>query len=88
MSDSETPWTVAHQALLSMELSRLEYWSEYFLLQGIFPTHGCLLQWKQILCHLSHQGMNSWVHSDATLSYSRNVLSCHLKILPKVGVKS
>ena len=25
--DSATPWTVAHQAPLSMELSRLEYWS-------------------------------------------------------------
>ena len=23
----ETPWTVAHQALLSMEFSRQEYWS-------------------------------------------------------------
>ena len=23
-----TPWTVAHQALLSMEFSRQEYWSE------------------------------------------------------------
>ena len=29
MSDSfATPWTVAHQALLSMEFSRQEYWSE------------------------------------------------------------
>ena len=28
MSDSfSTPWTVAHQALLSMEFSRQEYWS-------------------------------------------------------------
>ena len=27
MSDSETPWTVAHQAPLSMGLSRQEYWS-------------------------------------------------------------
>ena len=29
-----TPWTVAHQTPLSMEFSRQEYWSFYFLLQG------------------------------------------------------
>ena len=33
-------WTVACQALLSMGFSRQEYWSGYFLLQGIFPTQG------------------------------------------------
>ena len=27
MSDSTTPWTVAHQASLSMKFSRQEYWS-------------------------------------------------------------
>ena len=27
-----TPWTAAHQALLSMEFSRQEYWSCHFLL--------------------------------------------------------
>ena len=27
VSDSETPWTVTHQAPLSMEFSRQEYWS-------------------------------------------------------------
>ena len=27
MSNSATPWTVAHQASLSMEFSRQEYWS-------------------------------------------------------------
>ena len=29
MSDSATPWTVAHQALLSMGFSKQEYWSEF-----------------------------------------------------------
>ena len=34
---SETPWTVAHQAPLSMEFSRQEYWS------GLsFPSPGDL----------------------------------------------
>ena len=27
ISDSATPWTVAHQAPLSMKFSRQEYWS-------------------------------------------------------------
>ena len=48
-----TPWTVAHQASLSMNFSRQEYWSGcHFLLQGIFLTQGskphlvCLLHWQ------------------------------------------
>ena len=28
VSDSATPWTVTHEAPLSMEFSRQEYWSE------------------------------------------------------------
>ena len=28
VSDSATPWTVAHQLSLSMQFSRQEYWSE------------------------------------------------------------
>ena len=36
-----TPWTGAHQAPLSMEFSRQEYWGGLpFLLQGIFFTQG------------------------------------------------
>ena len=38
MYDSETPWTIAHQAPLSMELSMQEYWSG--LSQGIFLIRG------------------------------------------------
>ena len=34
-----TPWMVAHQAPLSMEFSRQEYWScSHSLIQGIFPN--------------------------------------------------
>ena len=36
-SNLETPWTVAHQAPLSMEFSRQEYWSAL-----PFPTPGDL----------------------------------------------
>ena len=36
-----TPWTVAHQAPLSMGFPRQEYWRGcHFLLQGIFMTQG------------------------------------------------
>ena len=37
MSDSATPWTVVGQAHLSMEFSRLEYWSVF-----PFPSPGDL----------------------------------------------
>ena len=54
-----TPWTVAHQAPLSMEFSRQEYWS------GLpFPSPGILAQesnlrllyWQADSLPLSHQG--------------------------------
>ena len=55
MSNSLTPWTVAHQASLSIEFSRQKYWS------GLpFPTPGdlsdlglnsCLLLGRQTLYH-------------------------------------
>ena len=54
-----TPWTVAHQAPLSMEFSRQEYWSGLpfpspldFTTQGWNPG---LLHCRQILYHLSYQ---------------------------------
>ena len=50
-----TPWTVAHQASLSMGFSRQEYLSGLPLPPpGIFPTQGlnlCLLHCRQILYH-------------------------------------
>ena len=63
----ETPWTVAHQAPLSMEFSRQEYWRELpfpkntggscpFLLQGIFPTQGS----NPHLLLLLHWWADSW----------------------------
>ena len=38
VSDSATPWTVAHQAPPSMGFPRQEYWSGLPFLQGIFPS--------------------------------------------------
>ena len=55
-----TPWTVAHQAPLSMGSSRQEYWSGLpFPSPGIFPTQGLnlgLLHCRQTPYPLSHQG--------------------------------
>ena len=52
---SVTPWTVAHQAPLSMGFSRQEYWVGcHAPLQEIFPTQGsnpCLLPCGWILYH-------------------------------------
>ena len=55
-----TPWTVAHQALLSMGFCRQEYWVGcHFLLQGIFWTQGLnprLLYWQADSLPLRHLG--------------------------------
>ena len=52
------PWTVAHQALLSMGLSGQEYWSGLpYPFPGIFPSQGLnlgFLHCRRILYHLSH----------------------------------
>ena len=41
MSDSVTPWTIAHQASLSMGFSRQEYWSGMpFPIPGTLPDPG------------------------------------------------
>ena len=60
VSDSATPWTVAHQALPSMGFSRQEYWSGLpFPSPGNFPTQGSnpgLPHCRQALYPLSHRG--------------------------------
>ena len=42
VSDSSTPWTIAHQAPLSMGFSRQEYWSG--LPPGDLPNPGIKLR--------------------------------------------
>ena len=60
-----TPWTIDHQAHLSMELSKQEYWTGLpFPTPGDLPNSGisnpqllCLLHWQMDLlplCHLSY----------------------------------
>ena len=40
VSDSATPWTIAHQAPLFMEFSRQEYWSGLPFPPGDLPDPG------------------------------------------------
>ena len=53
-----TPWTVAHQAPLSMGFSRQQYWSGLpFPSPGDLPDPGskpCLLHWQEYSLPLSH----------------------------------
>ena len=61
-----TPWTVAHQAHLSMEFSgKNTVVGCHLFLHRIFPTQGSnlgLLHYRQILYHLSHQGSVYDIH--------------------------
>ena len=77
-----TPWTVAHQAPLSMGFSRQEYWSGcHALLQGIFLIQGsnpCLLRllhYRQVPYHL----VTREAHNDGSVQFSRSVLSDSLR---------
>ena len=60
VSDSATPWTVAHQAPRSVGFSRHECWSGLpFPSPGSFPTQGLnpgLLHCRQTFYCLSYQG--------------------------------
>ena len=58
LSDSVTPWTVAHQAHLSMGFSRQEYWSGLpcrplgdLLNPGINLKLLYFLHWQAVLYH-------------------------------------
>ena len=51
MFDSEAPWIVAHQAPLSMEFSRQEYWSGLLWpLPGDLPNPGIKPRVSHIAC--------------------------------------
>ena len=64
------PWTVAHQAPLTMGFSRQDYWSRLpFPPPGDLPNPGnkprlpCLLHCRWILYPLSHQGNQTLLKS-------------------------
>ena len=68
-----TPWIVVHQAPLSMEFSRQEYWSGYSLPHRILLTQGSNLglpHCRQSLYCLSNQG--STVYTNIYSSFLHN----------------
>ena len=63
VSDSATPWSVAHQAPLSVEFSRQEYWSGLLSPSprdlpnpGTEPESPVFLHWQADSLPLSHLG--------------------------------
>ena len=85
MSDSATPWTVAHQAPLSMGFSMQEYWSGLlFLLHRIFPTQGLnpgCLHCRQILYSLSYRGSPTHIYMHPYI-YSVRCPLFHISVPP------
>ena len=74
-----TLWTLARQALLSMECSRQEYWSGLpFPSPADLPnprgSNLGLLHCRQILYHLSHQGSPFW-QDIKTITAERKIFS-------------
>ena len=83
MSDSETLWTVAHQAPLSMGIAqaRMLEWIAMPYLQGIFPTQELnpgLPHSREILYHLSHQGSPAYIHVLMQIHTRMNIDQCLL----------
>ena len=81
-----TPWTVAHQAPLSMGFSRQEYWSglpfpspEDFPYPGIKPMSPC---WQVDSLSLSHLGSLSVIHAAAA---AKSLQSCPTLCDPRDG---
>ena len=76
MSNSATPWTVAHQAPLSMGFSRQEYWRGLpcppagdLPNPGIEPVSHVSCIGRQVLYHLRHLGSPSG-HSQKQCAHS------------------
>ena len=88
-----TPWTVAHQAPLSMEFIRQEYWSglPFPILQGIFPIQGSKLHvpyCRQILYHPSHNLLNKmYLNEGVKTSYKLGGDIHHTQNQPKTSIR-
>ena len=76
MSNSVTPWTVTHQAPLSMGFSRQEFWSGcHALLQGIFQPRDR----TQVSC-IAGRFFTIWATRE-DLKYVYYNLNCGLRML-------
>ena len=98
MSDSfAIPWAVAHQALLSMEFPRQEYWSGLlFISPGDLPDPEiesevfCIGRW--IFLPLNHQGSPHFLYfiyflCIFTFYISYNLWKLHSTLIKKMAVK-
>ena len=79
-----TPWTVAHQASLSVGFFRQEYWSGFpppgdIPNPGVNPTLVCLLHWQTDSLSLSHLASKvvSSVPCLLGIFYHQSVEFCH-----------
>ena len=78
MSDSATPWSVAHQAPLSMQFSRQEYWSRLsFLFPGGLPDAGIEPRSPALQVnsnyHLNHHG--------GCFHTNHSTISCNINLI-------
>ena len=85
-----TPWTVAHQAPLSMGFSRQEYWSGVLLPSPMLMAALFIIAniWKQSICPLmtmdkkcvihTHTHMHTHTHNGILFSHKKRMKSCHL----------
>ena len=75
---SATPWTIAHHSHSPWDSpGKKTVVGSHSFLHGIFPTQGSNpdLHWRQILCHLSHQGIPIFI-LNAIYPFSSVAQSC------------
>ena len=82
-----TPWTIIHQAPLSMEFSRKEYWSGLLSpTPGNLPNPGsnlhllCLLHWQVDSLPLSHLGSSQQPCLNPTANITNSEFSLYICI--------
>ena len=84
-SNSATPWAVVHQAPLSMEFSRQEYWSELpFPSLGYLPNPERPRDWTQVSC-IAGKFFTIWATGYCYLISEILQFPAHLKGKPKIS---
>ena len=85
-----TPWTVAHQAPLSMEFSRQESLNRFIPTTWDFPNPGinlnllCLLQWQADSSPLHHLGSPSILYLKLKFEFHLFNIHSYIFLVPQV----
>ena len=85
-----TPWTIAHQAHLSMGFSRQEYWSGFaqrFTGYKVFHIHH-LINSSQQPCEVGRAGSSVSIYTDVEAEAQRGLMTCsrpHSKLAIELG---